>query len=63
MRPKEFTARSLSRSTRNSPSRSAVSSILPSLGFEALMPSFMHMSRRISAASSSWSMLSSFSQT
>ena len=63
MRPKEFTARSRSRSTRKSPPRAAEISILPSLGFEALIPSFMHMSRRISAASSSWYGLPSFSQT
>ena len=61
--PMAFSARSRGRSTRNSPSASAVSSILPSLASPARMCSFRQMSRRISAASFSWSMVSSFSQT
>ena len=63
IRPRAFTARMRGASARNRPSQSAESSILPSFGSEAVMCSFWHRSRRISAASFSWSMESSFSQT
>ena len=58
-----FTASSRAASTRKKPSHAAVSSILPSLGAEAFMFAFWHSARRRSAASSSWSMPSGFSQT
>ena len=63
MRPRALTARMRFASAKNSPSQSAESSILPSLGSEAVICSFRQRSRRISAASFSWSMDSSFSQT
>ena len=47
MSPRAFTARRRSRSTRNRPSVSAISSILPSFGSVAVMFAFMQISRRI----------------
>ena len=63
IRPRALTARMRSASARNSPSQSAVSSILPSFGSEAVICAFWHRSRRIPAASFSWSIVSSHSQT
>ena len=60
--PSELIVRRRSTSTSSSPSMSATSSILPSFGSEACMCSFWQSERSTSAASSSWSMFSLFSQ-
>ena len=61
--PRLFTARRRSRSARNRPSHPAMSSIFPSLGSVASMFSPWQICRKIWAASFSWSLVSSFSQT
>ena len=58
-----LTASMRSLSTVNRPSAAAVSSIFPSLGCPDEMFCPMHKSRRMAAASSSWSIRSSFSHT
>ena len=61
--PKPFTALRASLFTFKRPSQAAVSSIFPSLASERSICSPRHMAQRISAASFSWSMPSSFSHT
>ena len=63
IRPKEFTSLSFWISAMNSPSISAISSILPSLGSVGCIFSPIHISRSTSAASFSCRVFSSLSHT